>query len=136
MKVKTIDNQFLEALKFHYGVDGYTRAIKQDNEQDLNVKQYCCAMFGESKTKQEICNVVLYALSFSLQVSSRDISIFSALTQSLKKYAAEIQRKKQNLLQKLNEIQDNIKKLDTMNDDLMKFIADVSAEKEKFKDKI
>ena len=135
MKVPILDGRFLDALKFKYGVDGYTRTIKQE-EQNLNKKQYCCVMFGESKTKQIFCNVTVYALSFCLSCVARDASVFAALTQALKKYAAAILQKKQKIQQKINEYQGMISQLDKMNDDLMMFISDVSAQKENFKNKI
>ena len=135
MKVPILDGRFLDALKFKYGFDGYTRTIKQE-EQNLNKKQYCCVMFGESKTKQIFCNVTVYALSFCLSCVARDASVFAALTQALKKYAAAILQKKQKIQQKINEYQGMISNLDKMNDDLMMFISDVSAQKENFKNKI
>ena len=137
MKVPILDGRFLDALKFKYGVDGYNRTIRQDNEQNLNRKQYCCVMLGEeNKTKQTFCNVTVYALSFCLSCVARDTSVFAALTQALKKYAAAILQKKQKIQQKINEYQGMISQLDKMNDDLMMFISDVSAQKENFKNKI
>lgn len=136
MKVPYLDGRFLDALKFQYGVDGYNRTVKQDAGQSLNNKQYVSVMFGESKTKQIFCNVTVYALTFCLSCVARDSSVFAAMTQALKKYAAAILQKKQKIQEKINEYQRQISQIDKMNDDLMMFISDVSAQKEKFKDKI
>ena len=136
MKDPILDGRFLDALKFQYGVDGYNRTVKQDAGQSLNNKQYVSVMFGESKTKQIFCNVTVYALTFCLSCVARDASVFAAMTQALKKYAAAILQKKQKIQEKINEYQRQISQIDKMNDDLMMFISDVSAQKEKFKDKI
>jgi len=136
MKVPYLDGRFLDELKFQYGVDGYTRTVKQDAGQSLNNKQYVSVMFGESKTKQIFCNVTVYALTFCLSCVARYSSVFAAMTQALKKYAAAIMQKKQKIQEKINEYQRQISQIDKMNDDLMMFISDVSAQKEKFKDKI
>jgi hypothetical protein len=136
MKVPILDGRFLDALNFQYGVDGYNRTVKQDAGQSLNNKQYVSVMFGESKTKQIFCNVTVYALTFCLSCVARDASVFAAMTQALKKYAAAILQKKQKIQEKINEYQRQISQIDKMNDDLMMFISDVSAQKEKFKDKI
>ena len=136
MKVPYLDGRFLDALNFQYGVDGYNRTVKQDAGQSLNNKQYVSVMFGESKTKQIFCNVTVYALTFCLSCVARDASVFAAMTQALKKYAAAILQKKQKIQEKINEYQRQISQIDKMNDDLMMFISDVSAQKEKFKDKI
>ena len=136
MKVPYLDGRFLDSLKFQYGVDGYNRTVKQDAGQSLSNKQYVSVMFGESKTKQIFCNVTVYALTFCLSCVARDSSVFAAMTQALKKYAAAILQKKQKIQEKINEYQRQISQIDKMNDDLMMFISDVSAQKEKFKDKI
>ena len=137
MKVPILDGRFLDALKFKYGVDGYTRTITQDKDQNIYNKQYCCVMFGEeTKKKLTFCNVTIYALTFCLSCVARDTSVFSAITQALKKYAAAILQKKQKIQQKINDYQRMISQLDKMNDDLMMFISDVTAEKENLKNKI